>query len=50
MSRGRDLRAYLERHILSGLDPLTAEVMLTGALLPRVIFPRDEEYLPGGTG
>jgi LuxR family maltose regulon positive regulatory protein len=50
MSRGRDLRAYLERHILSGLDPLTAEVMLTGALLPRLIFPRDEEYLPGAPG
>jgi ATP/maltotriose-dependent transcriptional regulator MalT len=48
MSRGRDLRAYLERHILSGLDSLTADVMLTGALLPRVIFPRDQEYLPGG--
>ncbi len=47
MSRGRDLRAYLERHILSGLDPLSAQVMLTGALLPRVIFPRDEAFLPG---
>jgi ATP/maltotriose-dependent transcriptional regulator MalT len=50
MSRGRDLRAYLERHILSGLDPLTADVMLTGALLPRLIFPRDAEYLPGAPG
>jgi LuxR family maltose regulon positive regulatory protein len=50
MSRGRDLRAYLERHILSGLDPLTTEVMLTGALLPRVIFPRDEEFVPGAPG
>ena len=50
MSRGRDLRAYLERHILTGLDPLTAEVMLAGALLPRLIFPRDEEYLPGAPG
>ncbi len=50
MSRGRDLRAYLERHILTGLDPLTTEVMLTGALLPRVIFPRDEEFLPGAPG
>jgi ATP/maltotriose-dependent transcriptional regulator MalT len=50
MARGRDLRAYLERHILSGLDPLTAEVMLAGALLPRVIFPRDEGYLPGPPG
>jgi len=50
MSRGRELRAYLERHILTGLDPLTAEVMLAGALLPRLIFPRDEEYLPGAPG
>ncbi len=50
MSRGRDLRTYLERHILSGLDPFTAEIMLTGALLPRLIFPRDEEYLPGAPG
>ena len=50
MSRGRELRAYLERHILTGLDPLTAEVMLAGALLPRLIFPRDEEYLPGSGG
>jgi LuxR family maltose regulon positive regulatory protein len=50
MSRGRDLRAYLERHILTGLGPFTAEVMLTGALLPRLIFPRDEEYLPGSPG
>ena len=50
MSRGRDLRAYLERHILTGLDPFTAEVMLAGALLPRLIFPRDDEYLPGAPG
>lgn len=50
MSRGRELRAYLERHILTGLDPFTAEVMLAGALLPRLIFPRDEEYLPGAPG
>ena len=50
MARGRDLRAYLERHILSGLDPFTAEVILAGALLPRVIFPRDDDYLPGEPG
>jgi LuxR family maltose regulon positive regulatory protein len=50
LSRGRELRAYLERHILTGLDPFTTEVMLTGALLPRVIFPRDKEFLPGGPG
>jgi LuxR family maltose regulon positive regulatory protein len=50
MARGRDLRTYLERHILSGLDPFTAQVMLSGALLPRLIFPRDAEYLPGEPG
>jgi LuxR family transcriptional regulator, maltose regulon positive regulatory protein len=50
MARGRDLRTYLERHILSGLDPLTTQVMLAGALLPRLIFPRDAAYLPGGPG
>ncbi len=50
IARGRDLRTYLERHILSGLDPLSTQVMLAGALLPRLIFPRDEEYLPGSAG
>ena len=50
MARGRDLRAYLERHIFSGLEPFTAEVMLGGGLLPRVMFPRDEEYLGGAPG
>jgi LuxR family transcriptional regulator, maltose regulon positive regulatory protein len=50
MARGRDLRTYLEQHILAGLEPLTAEVMLTGALLPRLLFPRDEGYLPGAAG
>jgi LuxR family maltose regulon positive regulatory protein len=50
IARGRDLRAYLRRHILSGLDPLAAQTMLAAALLPRVIFPRDETYLPGSPG
>ena len=50
VARGRDLRAYLERHILSGLDPLAAQTMLTAALLPRVIFPRDVAFLPGLPG
>lgn len=50
VARGRDLRDYLERHILSGLDPATADVMLTAGLLRRVIFPRDEALLPGETG
>ncbi len=50
LARGRELRSYLERHILTGLDPLAAEVMLAGALLPRLIFPRDGDYLPGEPG
>ena len=50
IARGRDLRAYLERHILSGLDRLAAQTMLTAALLPRVVFPRDEAFLPGPPG
>jgi LuxR family maltose regulon positive regulatory protein len=48
MSRGRDLRLSGRHH--RSLDPFTTEVMLTGALLPRVIFPRDEEFLPGASG
>lgn len=50
ISRGRDLRAYLERDILAGLAPFSAQTMLTAALLPRVIFPRDEAFLPGLPG
>jgi len=50
IARGRDLRAYLERDILAGLDPFPAQTMLTTALLPRVIFPRDETFLPGLPG
>ncbi|OFW61931.1 MAG: hypothetical protein A2133_06915 [Actinobacteria bacterium RBG_16_64_13] len=50
LARGRDLRMYLERDILSGLDSFAAATMLTAALLPRVIFPRDEAFLPGPHG
>ena len=50
IGRGGDLRTYLERDILSGLDESAAEVMLGAALLPRVIFPRDEAFLPGPPG
>jgi ATP/maltotriose-dependent transcriptional regulator MalT len=50
IARGSDLRAYLERDIFSGLDDLTAQTMLTAALLPRVMFPRDEGFLPGPPG
>lgn len=48
--RGRDLRTYLERDILSGLEEDVAQTMLTAALLPRVLFPRDEVFLPGPPG
>ncbi len=47
---GRDVSVYLERHILSALDSEAAEVMLGAALLPRVLFPRDETFLPGPPG
>ena len=50
ITRGRDLSVYLERHILSALDSEAAEVMLGAALLPRVLFPRDEAFLPGPPG
>jgi len=35
IARGGDLRTYLERDILSGLDESAAKVMLAAALLPR---------------
>ena len=47
ISRGRDLRAYLEAHVFSGMEPQVASVMLAAGLLPRVVFPRDAEFLPG---
>ncbi|MBN1631822.1 MAG: hypothetical protein JW990_18860 [Thermoleophilia bacterium] len=50
IARGRDLRTYLERDILSGLEEDVAQTMLTAALLPRVMFPRDEAFLPGPQG
>lgn len=50
IAKGRDLRAYLERDILSDMEPAVAQTMLAAALLPRVIFPRDEAVLPGPPG
>jgi LuxR family maltose regulon positive regulatory protein len=50
IARGRDLRAYLDQDILSGLDPFAAQTMLTAGLLPRVMFPRDETFFPGPPG
>ncbi len=47
ISRGRDLRTYLEAHIFSGMEPHVARVLLAAGLLPRVVFPRDGDYLPG---
>ena len=50
MARGSELRAYLEEHVISDLDPAAAQTVLTASLLPRVVFPRDEIFLPGETG
>jgi LuxR family maltose regulon positive regulatory protein len=50
IAKGRDLRTYLERDILAGLEPAVAETMLAAALLPRVMFPRDDAVLPGAPG
>ncbi len=50
VTSGEDLRSYLERDVLSSLDSFAREVVLTAAVLPRVVFPRDETLLPGETG
>jgi LuxR family maltose regulon positive regulatory protein len=50
IAQGRDLRAYLERDILAGLEPSAARTMLTAGLLPRVAFPRDEAMFVGQPG
>ena len=50
ITRGRELGTYLERHILSGLEPVAAQIMMSAALLNRVTFPRDEAFLPGSAG
>jgi ATP/maltotriose-dependent transcriptional regulator MalT len=50
VTRGRDLSAYFERHILSDLEPEAAQIMMSAALLNRVTFPRDETFLPGARG
>lgn len=50
IARGRGLRSYLEHRVLAGLDPLAAKIILAGSLLPRIVFPRDEGYLPGEPG
>ena len=50
LAQGGELQHYLEQDILGGLEPLAAETMMTAALLPRVVFPRDEELLPGAPG
>ena len=50
IARGRDLRAYLEQDILSGLDESAIQTMLTAGLLRRVMFPRDEILFGGPSG
>lgn len=44
VSRGRDLRAYVEEGVLSGLDQETSQALLNAGLLPRVMFPRDDGF------
>ena len=50
MRRGRELRMYLENYVIADLEPLAAQVVLAASLLPRVIFPRDDGFLPGEAG
>ena len=50
ITRGHDLRGYLERDVFSSLDALSRDVIMGAALLPRVMFPRDESFLPGERG
>jgi ATP/maltotriose-dependent transcriptional regulator MalT len=50
IAQGRDLRTYLERDILAGLDRYAAQTMLTAGLLPRVVFPRDDALFAGKAG
>ncbi len=47
---GRDLRSYLEKRILSWLEPPLAEVLLAAGLLGRVSFPRDRSFFASGPG
>jgi ATP/maltotriose-dependent transcriptional regulator MalT len=48
LGSARDVRSYLESHILSGLGPLSAHVMLEAGLLRRVAFPRDGSFFSIG--
>ncbi|MBC7294305.1 MAG: hypothetical protein H5T84_09460, partial [Thermoleophilia bacterium] len=50
IGKGGSLRTYLESHILTHLDETSRALLLRAALLPRVVFPRDESFLPGGPG
>ncbi|GEM_PF-765082 len=45
---GRDLRSYLEKRVLSWLEPPLAEVLLAAGLLGRVSFPRDGSFFTLG--
>ena len=48
IAQGRDLRAFLERDILAGLDESAAKTILSAGLLPRVTFPRDSVLFVDG--
>lgn len=41
IAQGCDLRSYLERDILAGLDDSARRTVFTAGLLPRVTFPED---------
>ncbi|NLO28778.1 MAG: hypothetical protein GX113_11490 [Actinobacteria bacterium] len=48
--RRRDLRAYVEDGVLSGLDQETTQALFTAGLLPRVMFPRDDGFFHESVG
>ncbi len=50
IAQGRDLRAYLERHVVEELDERSAQIMLVAGLLPRVTLPRDAEIFAQDQG
>ena len=41
---------YLDRCVLRALSPRESEIVTAAALLPRVLFPRDNDFLPGDPG
>jgi ATP/maltotriose-dependent transcriptional regulator MalT len=50
LGKGEHLNRYLSHQVFDSLQPLAREVVLAAFPLPRVVFPRDSDYLPGGQG